>query len=223
MKTKTNKTVTSKSTTGIEGLGSESDRQFGPSAEQEQSKPADPTPQASPEPPRSPRADRPPLDWQKRSHNRNLPVPEVLALIRAEAPDLYPAAQIVGRWIWIQFPDRRRLVAGGTRLREAPACNRRLVSGHHLLRLDSGAPPRLLLGQRRPLAGPMPAPAPGSWRPSHAGSPGQVASPGRGRAQWQPTGPSSRHCGYLNSPRKGPLAEGASVPLELSKSAGHNV
>jgi len=107
MKTKTNKTVTSKSTTGIEGLGSESDRQFVPSAEQEQSKPADPTPQASPEPPRSPRADRPPLDWQKRSHNRNLPVPEVLALIRAEAPDLYPVAQVVGRWIWIQFPDRQ--------------------------------------------------------------------------------------------------------------------
>jgi hypothetical protein len=87
MKTKTNITNTQKTVTQTQGLGSESDKQFLPTGSQ--------TP------------DRPVIDWQKRSANRNLPTRDLLALLRTEAPDLYSLAQIVGKWVWIQFPDKQ--------------------------------------------------------------------------------------------------------------------
>ncbi len=31
----------------------------------------------------------------------------MLALLRNEAPDFFHLAQIVGQWVWIQFPDRQ--------------------------------------------------------------------------------------------------------------------
>ena len=51
--------------------------------------------------------DRPAIDWQKRTANRNLPTQDLLALLRSEAPDFYTLAQIVGKWVWIQFPDKQ--------------------------------------------------------------------------------------------------------------------
>jgi hypothetical protein len=53
------------------------------------------------------RPDRPPIDWQKRSSNRQLPTAELLALLRTEAPDFYNLAQIVGKWVWIQFAEKQ--------------------------------------------------------------------------------------------------------------------
>ena len=87
MKTKTNITNTQKTVTQTQGLGSESDKQFLPTGSQ--------------------RADRPVIDWQKRTVNRNLPTQDLLALLRTQAPDLYNLAQIVGKWVWVQFPDKQ--------------------------------------------------------------------------------------------------------------------
>jgi hypothetical protein len=87
MKTKTNITNTQKTVTQTQGLGSESDKQFLPTGSQTK--------------------DRPVIDWQKRTANRNLPTQDLLALLRTEAPDFYNLAQIVGKWVWIQFPDKQ--------------------------------------------------------------------------------------------------------------------
>jgi len=47
------------------------------------------------------------LDFAKREANRQLPTPEVLNLLENEAPLLFRMAQIVGKWVWIQFPERQ--------------------------------------------------------------------------------------------------------------------
>jgi hypothetical protein len=47
------------------------------------------------------------LDFQKRETNRRLPTSEVLNLLEREAPLLFRLAQIVGNWVWIQFPEKQ--------------------------------------------------------------------------------------------------------------------
>ena len=47
------------------------------------------------------------LDFQKREANRRLPTTEVLNLLEREAPLLFRLAQIVGNWVWIQFPEKQ--------------------------------------------------------------------------------------------------------------------
>lgn len=54
-----------------------------------------------------PQADRPPIDYAKRLENRNLSTPALLALLKAQAPDLYAIAQVVGKWVWVQFSDKQ--------------------------------------------------------------------------------------------------------------------
>jgi hypothetical protein len=49
----------------------------------------------------------PRLDFAKRNVNRQLPADEVLNLLENEAPLLFHMAQIVGKWVWIQFPERQ--------------------------------------------------------------------------------------------------------------------
>jgi hypothetical protein len=49
----------------------------------------------------------PKLDFAKRHRNRQLPIGEVIKLLRAEAPLLLRMTQIVGQWLWIQFPERQ--------------------------------------------------------------------------------------------------------------------
>lgn len=49
----------------------------------------------------------PKLDFAKRRVNRQLPAEEVLNLLDNEAPLLCRMAQIVGKWVWIQFPERQ--------------------------------------------------------------------------------------------------------------------
>jgi hypothetical protein len=52
-------------------------------------------------------AERPRIDFAKRQANRALGTREVLDLLRAEAPRFYALAEVVGQWVWIQFPDRQ--------------------------------------------------------------------------------------------------------------------
>jgi hypothetical protein len=89
MKTKTNITNTRKSVTQTEGLGSESDKQFLPSDS------------------KTPNTDRPRIDYAKRQTNRQLTTRDLLALLRTQAPDFYNLAQVVGKWVWIQFTDKQ--------------------------------------------------------------------------------------------------------------------
>jgi hypothetical protein len=49
----------------------------------------------------------PRLDLAKRNPNRQLPTDEVLRKLENEAPLLLRMAQIVGKWVWIQFPERQ--------------------------------------------------------------------------------------------------------------------
>ncbi len=48
----------------------------------------------------APAADhRPKIDLQKRAANRLLSTPQLLALLRAEAPQFFGLAEIVGKWV----------------------------------------------------------------------------------------------------------------------------
>ena len=53
------------------------------------------------------RRDRPVIDWNQRNRNRQLPTAELLALLRSQAPDFFALAQIVGKWVWIQFEQKQ--------------------------------------------------------------------------------------------------------------------
>ena len=50
---------------------------------------------------------RPQIDLHQRAANRALPTAQVLAKLRAEAPAFYERTEIVGAWLWIQFPERQ--------------------------------------------------------------------------------------------------------------------
>ena len=61
-----------------------------------------PTPEQTPERPALPR-----IDFARRQANRELPTDQLLALLRTEAPRFYELAEVVGKWVWIQFPDKQ--------------------------------------------------------------------------------------------------------------------
>jgi hypothetical protein len=44
-----------------------------------------------------------PIDFEQRNRNRALPAPEVLDLLVSKLPDVYGVAEVVGKWIWVQF------------------------------------------------------------------------------------------------------------------------
>lgn len=46
--------------------------------------------------------------------NRELPTQSVLALLKAQLPRQYELAEIVGRWIWLEFPARTHRAAANT-------------------------------------------------------------------------------------------------------------
>ncbi len=52
-------------------------------------------------------APRPQIDFARRDANRQLGTQAVLSLLRTEAPQFYARAEIVGKWLWIQFPDKQ--------------------------------------------------------------------------------------------------------------------
>jgi len=46
-----------------------------------------------------------PIDAEKRKANRTLPTPKVLNLLHAQLPAAYRLAEVVGKWVWIRFPE----------------------------------------------------------------------------------------------------------------------
>jgi hypothetical protein len=65
-------------------------------------------PQAqTPETPQPERVDtRLPIDSEARKQNRTLPTDKVLALLHTVNPDLFNLAEVVGKWIWVQFNEQ---------------------------------------------------------------------------------------------------------------------
>jgi hypothetical protein len=52
-------------------------------------------------------AELPKLDLNRRNQNRALPMESLLNLIRKEAPDFWNVAEVVGKWVWIQFEGKQ--------------------------------------------------------------------------------------------------------------------
>jgi hypothetical protein len=50
---------------------------------------------------------RPEIDFDKRRANRALETEKLLALLRSEAPRFYEIAEVVGKWVWVQFSDKQ--------------------------------------------------------------------------------------------------------------------
>jgi len=49
----------------------------------------------------------PKIDFAKRTENRGLPTDSLLKLIRREAPQFWDMAEVVGKWVWIQFEQKQ--------------------------------------------------------------------------------------------------------------------
>ena len=49
----------------------------------------------------------PRISFERRRKNRELPVESVIDLIKKEAPRLFELAQVVGKWVWIQFKEKQ--------------------------------------------------------------------------------------------------------------------
>jgi hypothetical protein len=49
----------------------------------------------------------PKIDFAKRTENRGLPTDSLLNLIRREAPQFWGMAEVVGKWVWIQFEGKQ--------------------------------------------------------------------------------------------------------------------
>lgn len=50
---------------------------------------------------------RPKINLQLRRTNRKLETEKLLSLLRSETPDFFALAEVVGKWVWIQFSDRQ--------------------------------------------------------------------------------------------------------------------
>ena len=49
----------------------------------------------------------PRIDFARRLRNRELRTESLLNLIRRNAPEFWELAEVVGRWVWIQFDNRQ--------------------------------------------------------------------------------------------------------------------
>jgi hypothetical protein len=47
-----------------------------------------------------------PIDTEARKQNRTLPTPKVLNLLLTTLPDVYRAAEVVGKWVWVTFKEQ---------------------------------------------------------------------------------------------------------------------
>ena len=47
-----------------------------------------------------------PIDSEVRKQNRTLPTPKVLTLLHQQLPAAYRLAEVVGKWIWVQFKEQ---------------------------------------------------------------------------------------------------------------------
>ncbi len=55
---------------------------------------------------RTPHSTRPYVNFEERDRNRQLPVDKVLDTLRQWIPRAYKLAEVVGKWIWISFPEQ---------------------------------------------------------------------------------------------------------------------
>ena len=46
-----------------------------------------------------------PIDAEARKKNRMLATPKVLNLLLTKTPDIYRLAEVVGKWVWVQFKE----------------------------------------------------------------------------------------------------------------------
>jgi hypothetical protein len=49
---------------------------------------------------------KPYVNFEERERNRQLPVDKVLSVLRRWMPRQYELAEVVGKWIWITFPEQ---------------------------------------------------------------------------------------------------------------------
>ena len=67
-------------------------------------------PVQTPEPVPTPTPEQTPLpriDFARRQANRELTTDQLLSLLRTEAPRFYELAEVVGKWVWIQFTEKQ--------------------------------------------------------------------------------------------------------------------
>jgi hypothetical protein len=50
---------------------------------------------------------RPKIDLARRMANRSLKTEKLLALLRNETPRFFEIAEVVGKWVWVQFQHRQ--------------------------------------------------------------------------------------------------------------------
>jgi len=65
------------------------------------------------------------------NHNRELPTQTVLALLNAQLPRQYELAEIVGKWIWLEFPKASQRAAANTLYRLGFHWNQRRCVWQH--------------------------------------------------------------------------------------------
>ncbi len=51
--------------------------------------------------------DRPKINLALRRENRKLETEKLLALLRNDTPNFFELAEVVGKWVWIQFTDKQ--------------------------------------------------------------------------------------------------------------------
>ena len=78
-------------------LQSRSEQLSGNNNSQTVTAPAQPAPQ---------KTVRPYVNFEERDRNRQLPVEKVLDTLRQWMPRAYELAEVVGKWIWITFPEQ---------------------------------------------------------------------------------------------------------------------
>ena len=78
-------------------LQSRSEQLSGNNNSQTATAPAQPAPQ---------KTARPYVNFEERDRNRQLPVEKVLDTLRQWMPRAYELAEVVGKWIWITFPEQ---------------------------------------------------------------------------------------------------------------------
>jgi hypothetical protein len=49
----------------------------------------------------------PRINFALRYANRALPTENLLSLLRTQAPDFYKLAEVIGKWVWIQFTEKQ--------------------------------------------------------------------------------------------------------------------
>src|SRR5580693_5119893 len=68
----------------------------------------------------------------KHNANRELPTQTVLALLKRELPSQYELAEIVGKWVWLDFPQATHRAAANTLYRLGFHWNQRRCVWQHL-------------------------------------------------------------------------------------------